>query len=301
MIAIGSVLLSFAWVVKTLLALGDMPTAYVERYFTWIQSGDFRVGFDLSIDRLTAVMLLVVTGVGSLIHIYADRLHGARRRLLPLLRLLEPVHVLHADPGAGGQLSAAVRGMGRRGAVQLPADRLLLPEAQRHHGGQQGVHRESHRRLRLLAGDFSDLHSIWLARLRNRAAGRGFQARRRAHHDWPAAAGGRLRKVGAVSAVRLAAGCDGRPDAGLRVDSRRDHGDRGRVHGGAIVRDLCARAPRSRDGGVHRPVHGGVSPPPSAWRRTTSRKFSRIPPCPSSATCFWAWAVARFPPASSIW
>src|SRR5579862_6490862 len=70
-VAIGSVLLSFAWVVKTLLALGDMPTAYVERYFTWIQSGDFHVGFDLSIDRLTAVMMLVVTGVGSLIHIYA--------------------------------------------------------------------------------------------------------------------------------------------------------------------------------------------------------------------------------------
>src|SRR5882672_4411873 len=71
LVAIGSVLLSFAWVVKTLLALGDMPTAYVERYFTWIQSGDFHVGFDLSVDRLTAVMLLVVTGVGSLIHIYA--------------------------------------------------------------------------------------------------------------------------------------------------------------------------------------------------------------------------------------
>ena len=71
LVAIGSVLLSFAWVVKTLLALGDMPTAHVERYFTWIQSGDFRVGFDLSIDRLTAVMLLVVTGVGSLIHNYA--------------------------------------------------------------------------------------------------------------------------------------------------------------------------------------------------------------------------------------
>ena len=31
----------------------------------------FSVGFDLSVDRLTAVMLLVVTGVGSLIHIYS--------------------------------------------------------------------------------------------------------------------------------------------------------------------------------------------------------------------------------------
>ena len=70
-VAIGSVLLSLAWVVKTLLALGAMETAHIEPYFTWVQSGDLRIGFDLSVDRLTAVMLLVVTGIGSLIHIYA--------------------------------------------------------------------------------------------------------------------------------------------------------------------------------------------------------------------------------------
>ncbi len=70
-VAIGSVLLSFAWVLKTLAALGPMETAYVERYFTWFQSGDLQIGFDFSVDRLTAVMLLVVTGIGSLIHIYA--------------------------------------------------------------------------------------------------------------------------------------------------------------------------------------------------------------------------------------
>src|ERR1700692_3525660 len=71
-IAIGSVLLSFAWGVKTLLALGAMETAYVERYFTWFQSGDLRVGVDFSVDRLTAVMLLVVIGIGSIIPIYAN-------------------------------------------------------------------------------------------------------------------------------------------------------------------------------------------------------------------------------------
>ena len=70
-VAIGSVVLSFVWVVKTLMVLGSMETAYMERYATWFQSGDLRVGFDLAVDRLTAVMLLVVTGVGSLIHIYA--------------------------------------------------------------------------------------------------------------------------------------------------------------------------------------------------------------------------------------
>ncbi len=70
-IAIGSVLLSFAWVLKTLAGLGDLNAAHTEQYFTWIQSGSLNVGFDFTVDRLTAVMLLVVTGIGSLIHIYS--------------------------------------------------------------------------------------------------------------------------------------------------------------------------------------------------------------------------------------
>ncbi len=70
-VAVGSVLLSFLWVVKTISGLGAMETAYIERYFTWIQSGTFNVGVDFAVDRLTAIVLLVVTGVGLLIHTYA--------------------------------------------------------------------------------------------------------------------------------------------------------------------------------------------------------------------------------------
>jgi NADH-quinone oxidoreductase subunit L len=69
--AIGSVVLSFLWVLKVLLVLSPLETPHVERYFTWIQSGIVNVGFDLAVDRLTAVMLLIVTGIGALIHIYA--------------------------------------------------------------------------------------------------------------------------------------------------------------------------------------------------------------------------------------
>src|SRR5277367_2394448 len=69
--AIGSVALSFAWVVKTLLALGPLETKYVEHCFTWIQSGPLQINIDFAVDRLTAVMLMVVTGVGLLIHIYS--------------------------------------------------------------------------------------------------------------------------------------------------------------------------------------------------------------------------------------
>jgi len=40
-------------------------------YFTWISAGNFRADFALQVDQLTVVMLLVVTGVGWLIHIYS--------------------------------------------------------------------------------------------------------------------------------------------------------------------------------------------------------------------------------------
>ena len=71
-IAVGSVLLSFLWVVKILLAGMPAPGAEIrESYFTWISSGNFSLSVDLVVDRLSAVMLLVVTGIGTLIHIYA--------------------------------------------------------------------------------------------------------------------------------------------------------------------------------------------------------------------------------------
>jgi NADH-quinone oxidoreductase subunit L len=39
--------------------------------YTWIQSGSFRVDLTLQADALTAVMLLIVTGIGFLIHVYS--------------------------------------------------------------------------------------------------------------------------------------------------------------------------------------------------------------------------------------
>src|SRR5579884_1940865 len=69
--AVGSVVLSFAWVCKTVIQLAPLEKAYVEHYYTWIQSGMLNIGVDFAVDRLTAVMLLIVTGVGTLIHIYS--------------------------------------------------------------------------------------------------------------------------------------------------------------------------------------------------------------------------------------
>ena len=96
-------------------AAGVLTLPHTEFLAHWIRSGTFLVNFDFYLDQLTLVMLLVVTGVGFLIHIYSVGYMWARRRLLPLLRLPESVHVLHAHVGAGRQLSADVRRLGGRG------------------------------------------------------------------------------------------------------------------------------------------------------------------------------------------
>jgi NADH-quinone oxidoreductase subunit L len=43
----------------------------VKDYFTWMTAGTFRVAFSLQVDQLTIVMLLVVTFVSTLVHIYS--------------------------------------------------------------------------------------------------------------------------------------------------------------------------------------------------------------------------------------
>ena len=84
------------------------------------------------------------------------RLHGPRAGLRALLRLHEPVHGDDVHAGAGRQPAGAVRRLGGRRALLLPADRLLLRQAvRRAHRAElrrrrpQGLHRQPHRRLRL--------------------------------------------------------------------------------------------------------------------------------------------------------
>ncbi len=50
---------------------------FAARLFPWIVAGDFETWVLANVDQLTAVMLLVVTGVGSLIHLYSiGYMHG---------------------------------------------------------------------------------------------------------------------------------------------------------------------------------------------------------------------------------
>jgi NADH-quinone oxidoreductase subunit L len=73
--AIGSTGLSFLAALEAVREFLDYfaqkHEPFQKELFTWIAAGNFRAGFDLQMDQLTVVMVLVVTGVGWLIHIYA--------------------------------------------------------------------------------------------------------------------------------------------------------------------------------------------------------------------------------------
>ncbi|HXJ04655.1 MAG TPA: NADH-quinone oxidoreductase subunit L [Candidatus Acidoferrum sp.] len=73
-VALGATGLSFLFAVEAVREFVHLPPEqipWVQKYFTWIAAGAFRADFALQIDQLTVVMLMVVTGVGFLIHIYS--------------------------------------------------------------------------------------------------------------------------------------------------------------------------------------------------------------------------------------
>jgi NADH-quinone oxidoreductase subunit L len=73
-LASGTMAVSFALSLFTFgQMLGTDPESRAETFhlFDWITSGRFAAGIDLTVDQLSILMLLVVTGVGMLIHIYS--------------------------------------------------------------------------------------------------------------------------------------------------------------------------------------------------------------------------------------
>jgi NADH-quinone oxidoreductase subunit L len=55
-----------------LLALPEGPTRVITKsVYTWISAGDFRADMAFRLDPLAMLMILIVTGIGSLIHIYS--------------------------------------------------------------------------------------------------------------------------------------------------------------------------------------------------------------------------------------
>ena len=161
-VAVGSVLLSFLWVVKTHRSrMGDLehaaPGALLhldpERH-------PATSAVDFAVDRLTAVMLLVVTGIGSLIHIYAIGYmahEGGYYRFFAYLNLFMFFMLVLVLGANFLLLFVGWEGVGLCSYLLIG---FYFAQEVRHRRRQQGIHRQPHRRFRLRAGDVPDLHAI---------------------------------------------------------------------------------------------------------------------------------------------
>jgi len=70
-VAFIATLIPFLQVANIALHFSSLTLPYTENVATWIAAGGFHADFAFSLDQLTLLMLLIVTGVGFLIHIYS--------------------------------------------------------------------------------------------------------------------------------------------------------------------------------------------------------------------------------------
>jgi NADH-quinone oxidoreductase subunit L len=73
-IACTTMAVSFLIALREFAAMLNLPLEQLpvlRDYFTWIQSGQFQAQFGLMLDHLSGLMILIVTGVGFLIHVYS--------------------------------------------------------------------------------------------------------------------------------------------------------------------------------------------------------------------------------------
>src|SRR6266403_271246 len=220
-VMLGPFVVSLAAVTR-LVSLAPESRAIVNQAFTWIASGDFTASFALRLDPLSAVMILVVTGIGSLIHIYStaymheesDSEYARYFSYLNLFASFMLVLVLGAN--------FLVMFVGWEG-VGLCSYLLIGFWFEKRSASDAGKKAFIVNRI----GDFGFVLGVLLAFVR----------------------------FGTIDFQQIArAVAPMSPDAGLGADPRGDDGDGGRLHDRAQRRSLRARAGDADGGGRHR--HG---------------------------------------------
>lgn len=72
-----SILIAFVLSFMVFTRLNVDATSIKQMLFTFLSVGDLNVAFELQADRLTAIMMMVITGIGFLIHVYSiSYMHG---------------------------------------------------------------------------------------------------------------------------------------------------------------------------------------------------------------------------------
>ena len=246
----------------------------------FIKSGALDVDWALRVDTLTAVMLVVVTTVSSLVHLYSwgyMEEDPSQPRFFAYLSLFSFAMLMLVTADSLVQMFFGWEGVGlasylligfwyHKPSANAAALKAFVVNRVGDFGFSLGIF-----------GTFLVFGTVSIPAILDAAPGHGridHRLRRHAgrHHDpaLPAAVRRRDGQVGPARPPHLAARRDGGPDPGQRADPRRDDGHRRRVHGLPPVADVRgqrrSRSPSSPMSARRPPS----SPLPSARCRTTS-------------------------------
>ena len=254
---VASLASGLAFVVSVLLAysLTQHPDLVRWTIGEWIHVGTLQLDWTFRVDTLSVTMMLVVSGVGTLIHIYAiGYMHedvrfkndlGRYRRFFVFLNLFIAVMMILVSGDSYLMLFVGWEGVGLCSFLLIgfwyEMDTLGRPSWANSNAAKKAL-------IANRIGDFGFLMAAFLmfwafgslqfdeVFQQAPADRRGHPRRDPAHHPVPADRRGR--QIGADPAVRLAAGCHGRPDPGLGADPCRHHGHRRCLPGGAFLAAL---------------------------------------------------------------
>ena len=268
--------------------------------YEWIVSGDFRVEITFFVDALTAVLLLVVSTVGLLVHVYSigymDGDRGVWRFFaylnlfmfsMLLLILADNFLLLYVGWEAVGLCSYLLIGYWyKKPSAAGAAKKAFI------------VNR---------VGDFGfGLGVILIWTLLGSLAFEDVFAGIGGLEEWQVTLIALLLFAGAVGksrpvpAPRLAARRDGGPDPGQRPHPRRDHGQRRGLPGRPLEPDLR----RGPDGHGGRRRHRGVHRGPGRGHRPDPERHQEGPRLlhrqPAGVHVLWRWGSGRGCRPSSI-
>ena len=105
---------------------GGTAEAQVLVAYDWLRAGNFSAPLALRIDQLSLLMLLVVTGIGTLIHIFAGGYMHEEARTSRFFLLSQSLCLHDAAVDNERKSARHVRRLGRCRAVQLLVNRLLV-------------------------------------------------------------------------------------------------------------------------------------------------------------------------------
>ena len=226
---------AFAATVVVFVGLLDRPEeerSFIQTLFAWMPAGGFQVDVAFLVDPLSITMVLFVTGVGALIHLYSiGYMHGDENfsKFFVYLNLFVFSMLMLV---LGDNLLVTFLGWEGVGRLLVLPHLVLVHQGRQRRRRQEGLRHQPHRRLRLHARHVPDLR-----RRSARSSYTGLLEAAETGHIAAATATaialllfvGAVRQVGPAAAVRVAARRHGRPDAGVGAHPRRHHGHRRRL------------------------------------------------------------------------